>query len=57
LLRIFRAAIAPQANPKALLTRLKTALFTPFSLTNYTKPPPRRPDKTTPSPQFALELS
>jgi putative transposase len=57
LLRIFRAATAPQANPKALLTRLKTALFTPFNLVNHTKPPPRRPDKTTPPTQFALALS
>jgi putative transposase len=57
LLRIFRAAIAPQANPKALLTRLKTALFAPFSLANQTKPPPRRPDTATHSPQFALALS
>lgn len=57
LLRLFRAAIAPMGNPKALLTRLKTALFAPFSLLNHTKPPPRRPDISLLSPQFALALS
>lgn len=57
LLRMFRAAIAPKGNPKALLTRLKTALFAPFSLANHTKPPPRRPGAIPTSPQFELAIT
>ncbi len=56
LLRLFRAAINPTANPKALLTRLKTALFAPFSLLNHTKPPPQRPQKHHSSQQLVLAL-
>lgn len=57
LLRLLRAVVAPNANPKALLTRLKTALFNQFNLTNQTKPPPKRPDKAILSPQLALALT
>lgn len=57
LLRLFRAAIAPTANAKALLTRLKTALFAPFSLTNHTKPPPKRPSLIPPSKQFEMAIA
>ncbi len=56
LLRLFRNAIAPTANPKALLTRLKTALFAPFSLRNQTKPPPHRPQKHHSSQQLELAI-
>jgi putative transposase len=57
LLRLFRAAIAPNGNPKALLTRLKTALFAPFSLANHNKPPPQRPANLPPKPQLEMPLA
>jgi putative transposase len=56
LLRLLRNAIAPNANPKALLTRLKTALFAPANLTNRAKPPPRRPSNHPPSKQLELAI-
>jgi putative transposase len=56
LLRLFRNAIAPTANPKALLTRPKTALFAPFSLRNQTKPPPHRPQKHHSSQQLEMAI-
>lgn len=56
LLRLLRALVAPNANPKALLTRLKTAILSRFNLTNHAKPPPKRPDKAIQSPQLALAL-
>ena len=57
LLRLLRHAIAPAANPKALLTRLKIAIFAPFSLRNHTKPPPQNPPRPSHSQQLHLALS
>ena len=56
LLRMFRHASACRLSPKAVLSRISVALFSPFDISNRAKPPPRQPAQLPPSPQLALNL-
>lgn len=58
LLRMLRqtCATAHRNQPKALITRIKVALFSPLDLSNRAKPPPIQPAKLHPIPQLALAL-
>lgn len=59
LLRLFQSSFATshKAGAKAILTRLKVALFSPFDLTNKAPPPPKPPQIRKPNPQLAFTLS
>jgi DDE family transposase/uncharacterized protein DUF4372 len=59
LLRLFRQTHASShgENAKALLARLKVALFATFNLMNRAAGPPRHPNQLPPSPQLALNLA
>ena len=59
LLRLFRQTHARShgAGPKALVARLKVALFGRFDLTNPEKPPPRHPTQLPPPNQMTLNLA
>jgi hypothetical protein len=59
LLRIFQNSHAASHNDgaKALIARLKVALFHQFDLTNRAKPPPRQPQSRSPNNQLALQLA
>jgi hypothetical protein len=59
LLRLFRQTHASSyaESAKALVARLKVALFGTFTLTNRAAGPPRRPDQLPTSPQLALNLA
>lgn len=58
LLRLFQNAFAPsrKRGPKAILTRLKVAIFSPFDLTENAPPPPKPPQLRPPPPQLAFDL-
>lgn len=58
LLRLLRqtCAVSHCKQPKALITRLKVALFSPLDLSARAKPPPTQPAKLPASPQFVLAL-
>jgi IS4 transposase len=59
LLRMLRqnAARAFRGSPKALVARLRVALFSALDLSTHRKPPPRQPASLPPSPQLALALA
>lgn len=59
LLRLFRQAHASshKQGAKALVARLKVALFGRFDLSNRAVGPPRHPAQLPPSPQLALDLT
>lgn len=58
LLRMLRqtAATVLRREPKALITRIKVALFSRLDLSGQTKPPPTQPAKMLRSPQLVLAL-
>ena len=58
LLRMLRqtCATAHRNQPKALITRIKIALFSPLDLSGRAKPPPIQPAKLPPPAQLALAL-
>ena len=58
LLRMLRqtCATSHRQQPKALITRIKVALFSPLDLSGQSKPPPITPAKLPHSPQLALAL-
>ena len=58
LLRLFHETVARshKGGRKAILTRLKVALFSPFDLTGKAPPPPKPPQARSPNPQLALNL-
>lgn len=58
LLRMLRqtCATSHQRQPKALITRIKVALFSRLDLSGRAKPPPIQPAKLPLSPQIALPL-
>jgi putative transposase len=58
LLRMLRHthAASHRAGPKALITRIKVALFSPLDLSQRAKPPPTQPAKLPPNPQLAFSL-
>lgn len=59
LLRMFRQTYAKShgAGPKALVAKLKVALFGRFDLSNREKPPPRHPRQLPPPTQMAFNLT
>lgn len=58
LIRMLRQTCAKgQNSAKALIARIRVALFAPINLTNRCKSPPRHPATLPPSPQLALNLS
>ncbi len=59
LLRLLQAshATSHKDGAKALMARLKVALFHQLDFTNRAKPPPRQPQGRPPSPQLALQLA
>lgn len=58
LLHLFRLACAHghKAGAKALITRIKVALFDRLDLTYRAKPPPRQPNSLPPNPQLNLPI-
>lgn len=58
LLRMLRqtCATSQRHQPKALITRIKVALFSRLDLSGRAKPPPTQPAKLPPQPQLALPL-
>ncbi|HEY1606149.1 MAG TPA: hypothetical protein VGF77_11205, partial [Allosphingosinicella sp.] len=58
LLRLFRQTHAKshKHGAKALIARLRVALFAAFTLKNSTAPPPRHPRQLPPNPQLAFNL-
>jgi hypothetical protein len=58
LLRMLRQSCATSCrrDPKALITRIRVALFSPLDLAGRTKPPPTPPAKLPHHPQLALTL-
>jgi putative transposase len=57
LLRMFRYSHATSiSSAKALVSRIKVALFDPFNITTRCKLPPTQPAKLPPSPQLTLNL-
>lgn len=58
LLRMLRqtCAASHQRAPKALITRIKVALFSRLDLSGRAKPPPTQPAKLPKTPQLALQL-
>jgi putative transposase len=58
LLRMLQKTSASSHNqgPKALIARLRVALFSRFDLSGRTKPPPTQPDQLKPNPQLQLIL-
>jgi len=58
LIRMLRHAVARclEAQPKALITRLKVAPHSRLDLSGRHKPPPRQPASLPPGPQLSLRL-
>jgi len=56
LLRMLRHTHAPSQSAKALVDRIKVALFSRIDFSNRVKPPPIQPAKLPPNPQLALSL-
>ncbi len=59
LLRLLQVshATSHKDGAKALMARLKVALFHQLDLTNHAKPPPRQPQSRPASPQLVLQLA
>lgn len=58
LLRLFQKsfALSHKGGAKAILTRIKVAIFSPFDLTRKAPPPPKPPQCRMPNPQLAFNL-